>query len=66
MGAYLTWHPHPSTTDGERNCISNIRPEGVAYDVAAFRLAHVLRAMRARRTSGVALKDNSGRLLIGG
>jgi ethanolamine ammonia-lyase small subunit len=65
MGAYLTWHPQARTTDAERNCISNIRPEGVAYDIAAFKIAYLLRAMRTRRVSGVALKDDSDRLLIG-
>jgi len=66
MGAYLTWQPQPHTSDAERNCISNIRPEGVGYADAAFKLAHLLRAMRARRLSGVQLKDDSDRLLLGG
>ena len=65
MGAYLTWQPHPQTTDADRNCISNIRPEGIGYADAAFRLVHLLRAMRKRGMSGVALKDESDRLLIG-
>jgi len=64
MGAYLTWQPRPHTTDAERNCISNIRPEGIGYADAAFKLAHLLRAMRARRLSGVQLKDDSDRLLL--
>jgi ethanolamine ammonia-lyase small subunit len=59
MGAYLTWQPHPGTTDADRNCISNIRPDGIPYADAAFKLAHLLRAMRARRISGVQLKDDS-------
>jgi ethanolamine ammonia-lyase small subunit len=66
MGAYLTWQPRPDTTDAERNCISNIRPEGIGYADAAFKLAHLLGAMRTRRLSGVQLKDDSDRLLIGG
>jgi ethanolamine ammonia-lyase small subunit len=66
MGAYLTWQPRRHTTDAERNCISNIRPEGTDYADAAFKLAHLLRAMRARRLSGVKLKDDSDRLLLGG
>ena len=64
MGAYLTWQPRADTTDAKRNCISNIRPEGIGYADAAFKLAHMLRAMRSRRVSGVALKDDSDRLLI--
>jgi ethanolamine ammonia-lyase small subunit len=65
MGAYLTWQPHPQTTDADRNCISNIRPAGIGYADAAFKLAYMLRTMRARRLSGVRLKDDSDRLLIG-
>src|SRR5262249_50192108 len=38
MGAYLTWQPRPQTTDADRNCISNIRPEGIGYADAAFKL----------------------------
>jgi ethanolamine ammonia-lyase small subunit len=64
MGAYLTWQPTPQTTDADRNCISNIRPEGLGYADAAFKLAHLLSAMRARRLSGVALKDDGDRLLF--
>ena len=65
MGAYLTWQPRSQTTDADRNCISNIRPEGVGYADAAFKLAYMLQAIRARRLSGVRLKDDSDRLLIG-
>ena len=63
MGAYLTWQPGPHTTDAQRNCISNIRPDGIGYADAAFTLVHLLQAMRARRVSGVALKDTTERLL---
>ena len=65
MGAYLTWHPGAATTDADRNCISNIRPEGINYEDAAFRLCHLLDAMQARRISGIQLKDDSDSLLIG-
>jgi ethanolamine ammonia-lyase small subunit len=66
MGAYLTWRPHRKTTDAERNCISNIRPEGIGYADAAFKVLHLLRAMRAQKISGVALKDTTDRLLVTG
>jgi ethanolamine ammonia-lyase small subunit len=66
MGAYLTWQPGPATTDADRNCISNIRPEGIGTADAVRTIAHLLRAMRTRGVSGVRLKDESGRLPEGG
>jgi ethanolamine ammonia-lyase small subunit len=61
LGAYLTWGPGPATADAGRNCISNIRPEGLPYDQAAYRLHHLLVRMRAMQASGIALKDESER-----
>jgi ethanolamine ammonia-lyase small subunit len=66
MGAYLTWQPHAGTTDAQRNCISNIRPEGIDHEAAALKLVHLLDAMRARGLSGVGLKDGTDRRLIEG
>lgn len=66
MGAYLTWMPKETTTDADRNCISNIRPAGIGYADAAFKIAHLLRAMRARQLSGVRLKDESERSAVEG
>jgi len=63
MGAYLTWRPEAQTTDADRNCISNIRPDGIGYADAAAKLAYLLAAIRGRRLSGVRLKDESERLL---
>jgi ethanolamine ammonia-lyase small subunit len=59
MGLYLTWAPKPGRTDAERNCISNVRPEGLALPEAAARAAWLLRAARARALTGVGLKDES-------
>jgi ethanolamine ammonia-lyase small subunit len=64
MGAYLTWQPGPHTTDANRNCISNIRPQGIDPVAAARKVMHLLRAMRVRELSGVGLKDETERLLI--
>jgi ethanolamine ammonia-lyase small subunit len=66
MGAYLTWRPTPQTTDAERNCISNIRPEGLRYVDTAAKLVRLLRAMSTRQVSGVALKDDGDARLISG
>ena len=57
LGAYLTWGPRPGRTDAERNCISNIRPEGFDYDAAAAKFLWLVGAMFDARLSGVALKD---------
>lgn len=59
LGAYLTWGPHGGRTDAERNCISNIRPEGLTYGEAARRLAWLCEAARRLGHSGVELKDGS-------
>ena len=64
MGAYLTWQPGEATTDAARNCVSNIRPQGVGYADATFKLLALLKAMRTRQTSGVMLKDESDRLML--
>jgi ethanolamine ammonia-lyase small subunit len=66
MGAYLTWRPGPQSTDADRNCISNIRPDGIGYADASRKLVQMLRAMRTRRLSGVRLKDETeGRMIEG-
>jgi ethanolamine ammonia-lyase small subunit len=59
LGIYFTWGPNIRRLEAERNCISNIRPEGLNYPQAAFKLAWLLEQARQRRLSGVALKDES-------
>lgn len=60
LGLYLTWSPQPGRNDAERNCISNVRPEGLSYRDAAMRLVYLLEQARSRRLTGVGLKDESG------
>lgn len=60
LGIYLTHHPRPGLTDADRNCISNVRPEGLPYDIAAGKLAYLLDGARRLGRSGIALKDDSG------
>ena len=61
MGLYLTWMPRVGLTDASRNCISNVRPAGLGFDAAAFKLSHLLNQARQRQLSGVDLKDETGR-----
>lgn len=66
LGAYLTWSPCPGRTDAERNCISNIRPEGLAIPDAGEKLLWLIAAMRRLRLTGIGLKDEQpGRLETG-
>jgi ethanolamine ammonia-lyase small subunit len=58
LGAYLTWHPAAGRTDAERNCISNIRPEGLGYQEAAKRIFALACAARQRHLTGVELKED--------
>jgi ethanolamine ammonia-lyase small subunit len=59
LGAYLTWNPLPGRSNAERNCVSNIRPEGLSYAAAAFKLLHLMRQARARKLTGIALKEDA-------
>jgi ethanolamine ammonia-lyase small subunit len=56
LGVYLTHGPRIGRTDAERNCISNVRPQGLSYDEAAQRLALLLRGAQRLGASGVLLK----------
>ena len=60
LGCYITYGPRPGLTDAMRNCVSNIHAAGLSYDEAAFKIAWLVREGLGRKTSGVALKDESG------
>jgi ethanolamine ammonia-lyase small subunit len=65
LGAYITWQPRLGRTDAERNCISNIRAEGLSYAQAAVQLGYYLTEARRRQLTGVALKQETHRLKEG-
>ena len=65
LGAYFTYAPGPNRTDADRNCLSNIRPGGLTPPEAAHKLHALLAQARRLRISGIALKDDAGRLVDG-
>ena len=59
MGIYLTFGPRVGMTDESRNCISNVRREGLSYAGAAHKLGYLMTEARSRQLSGVNLKDEA-------
>jgi len=59
LGAYFTFMPDLDRTDADRNCVSNIRPEGLSPRGAAIKLAGLLSDSDRLSISGTGLKDSS-------
>jgi len=66
LGLYFTYAPKVGLTDAYRNCISNIRLEGLSYPMACHRLFYLMREACRRQLSGVNLKDNAEEPLLAG
>ncbi len=57
LGAYFTYQPGPDKTDADRNCVSNIRPQGLSPHEAGVKLARQLIQSAKQGRSGVSFKE---------
>lgn len=55
LGIYITQNPAAHTPDSARNCLSNVRAEGLPVTEAARQTYELVKAMREAGCSGVAL-----------
>ena len=59
LGIYLTYNLKLGLSDADRNCISNVRPEGLQYAAAAKKLVWLAKEAMRLKVTGVTLKDES-------
>lgn len=62
LGAYLTYAPKPGLTDERRNCVSNIREQGLSTTMAVDKLMYLIQMAFRLQLTGVALKDHDNLL----
>ena len=60
LGIYLTYQPRVGSLDSQRNCISNIHPDGLSHEAAADMLAWLMTEARRRKLTGIGLNDDRG------
>ena len=58
LGLYLTYEPRIGRVDSERNCISNVRDEGMTAENAATAVVDLIKSMFVHHASGVSLSVN--------
>jgi ethanolamine ammonia-lyase small subunit len=58
LGLYYTYSPKKGLTDEARNCISNVRQDGLSFSQAAGKALYLLKESHRRKISGVNLKED--------
>lgn len=65
LGIYMTYEAKMGTTDERRNCISNVRQDGMSYKSASSKLMYLIDESFQRKLSGVNLKDEQDTQVLG-
>ena len=60
LGVYITYAPKVGMMDSQRNCISNIRDEGLKVQPGAEKMLWFIKKALQDQVSGIDLKDESG------
>ncbi len=64
LSAYMAYCPRAGHDDSRRNLISNIHSRGVPVDEAAVRIGRLAEQMIGLATSGVAVKEQGGLVMV--
>lgn len=59
LGLYLTYSPKVGLNDSNRNCISNVRMDGLSYEEAVKKSLYLLKESKKLQVSGVKIKDRT-------
>lgn len=59
LGVYITYNPKVGNNDALRNCISNIRPDGLVYEIAAKKISTLINEAMRLKMTGVGLKEHN-------
>ncbi|MGK0255542.1 MAG: ethanolamine ammonia-lyase small subunit [Arcobacteraceae bacterium] len=59
LGLYMTYNPKVGLNDSNRNCISNIRSDGLSYEEATKKSMYLLKESRKLELSGINIKDRT-------
>jgi len=60
LSAYYTFSPSQSTTDADRNCVSNIQERGLPPEIAAQHLVSLITQSLRKQLGGVRLRITDG------
>jgi ethanolamine ammonia-lyase small subunit len=58
VGIYITYNPKIGRKDSQRNCISNLRKDGLPLDIGSQKLLYLVNQAKKLKLTGIHLKDD--------